>query len=109
MQIAKRVVSRIFKEFLCDFLIKICHIINCIRIEKNCGFPENTQTIIEKLEALQMDSANEVSDMGFDVYTLEIMVIVDSSKHFGSDISACIQDLVATNIVFPYGSGRIIR
>ena len=38
----KRVASRIFKEFLCDFLIKICPIINCIRIRNNCEFYENT-------------------------------------------------------------------
>ena len=31
-----------------------------------CGFPENTPAIIEQLEDLQEDSANEASDLGFD-------------------------------------------
>ena len=35
-----------------------------------CGFPDNTQEIFEKVEDLHVDSANEVSDMGFDAVRL---------------------------------------
>lgn len=45
-----------YHQFLCD-KDEFC---------STCGFPDNTPEMVEKLEDLQEDSANEVSDMGFD-------------------------------------------